>query len=319
MLDRILFFPVTPFTADDAVDVAALAQHLEQGLAHEPGGIFIACGTGEFHALSLDEYTTVVDTAVTTTKKATPVFAGAGGALADAKAQVRSAEAVGADGILLLPPYLVAGPSEGLVAYVEQVAGATTLPVIVYHRSTARFDEHTAVAVSRIPNVIGLKDGVGDIDLMSRIVRSVTDETQSRGEDFLFFNGLPTAEIAQEAYKAIGVPLYSSASFAFAPDIALAFFDAVESGDKERLAELNRSFYHPLVRLRNSVPGYAVSLVKEATKLAGINAGHVRAPLIDAKPEHVEELKKLIDDTRALLAKRAGTPAEQDRVAAPVA
>ena len=316
MLDRILFFPVTPFTADDAVDVAALAQHLEQGLAHEPGGIFIACGTGEFHALSLDEYTTVVDPAVNPTQTPTPAWGGAGGTVPEPTALVRRAEAGGADGILLLPPYLVAGPSEGLVAYVEEVAGATTLPVIVYHRSTARFDEHSAVTVSRISNVIGLKDGVGDIDLMSRIVRSVTDDAQSRGEDFLFFNGLPTAEIAQEAYKAIGVPLYSSASFAFAPDIALAFYDAVESGDKERLAELNRSFYHPLVRLRNSVPGYAVSLVKEATKLSGIDAGHVRAPLIDAKPEHVTELKRLIDDTRALLAKRADSPTEQDRVAA---
>lgn len=304
MLNGILFFPITPFTADDEVDHTALGAHIESALGSAPGGVFVACGTGEFHALSAEELRAVVRTAVTVTDGRTPVFAGVGGPLATAKQLAAAAEQEGADGILLLPPYLVAGPSAGLIAYLTAVAAATTLPVIVYHRATARFDEASAILASRIPNVIGLKDGVGDVDLMSRIVRAVTDETAAVGKEFLFFNGLPTAEVSQPAYKAIGVPLYSSATFAFAPEIALAYYDALEAGDDETVELLAREFFHPLVRLRDRVPGYAVSLVKAGAALNGIDTGSVRAPLVDASPEHVEALTAIIAAGRAALESR---------------
>ena len=62
--DGILFFPVTPFDAQGRVDTAVLEQHLTTTLAHRPGGVFPACGTGEFHALSAAEAATVVRTTV---------------------------------------------------------------------------------------------------------------------------------------------------------------------------------------------------------------------------------------------------------------
>lgn len=302
MLNGILFFPITPFTADDAVDLDVLRDHLEKGLEFAPGGIFIACGTGEFHALATDEYRDIVTTAVQTTAGRTGVYAGVGGPVGQAKQQALIAKEAGADGILLLPPYLVSGPTTGLMNYVKDVAGATDLPVIVYHRGTAKFSEATAVEASRIPTVIGLKDGVGDVDLMSRIVRAVTDDTDARGKDFYFFNGLPTAEASQVAYRAIGVTLYSSATFAFAPEIAVAFYDALESGDESTVAALSRDFFHPLVRLRDQVPGYAVSLVKAGAEMNGIAPGHVRSPLVDASAAHRAELASIIDAGRAALA-----------------
>ena len=64
MLDGVLFFPVTPFAAGGAVDTGVLAEHLRRGLAAGPGGIFAACGTGEFHALAPEEYQEVVATSV---------------------------------------------------------------------------------------------------------------------------------------------------------------------------------------------------------------------------------------------------------------
>jgi 5-dehydro-4-deoxyglucarate dehydratase len=301
MLDGVLFFPITPFSSDDSVDHGALKEHLEHGLKFRPGGIFVACGTGEFHALSLVELSDVVTTAVATTAGRVPVYAGAGGALALAKEQVRLAESAGADGILLFPPYLVSSPQEGLVAYVRAIAGATSLPVIVYHRANARFTEASAVEVARIDNVAGLKDGAGDLDLMARIVRAVKDELAATGKDFQFFNGLPTAEASQQAYRAIGVTLYSSATFAFAPELAVAFYQALGAGDEERLGQLSREFFHPLVRLRDSVPGYAVALVKAGAELGGIRSGHVRPPLTDASEQDREELKRLLAAGRALL------------------
>ena len=204
--------------------------------------------------------------------------------------------------MLLLPPYLVEMPQAGLVAYVRDVAAATDLPVIVYNRNNARFTEASAIAVSKIPNVIGFKDGTGDLDNVARIVRAVTDALKDEGKDFLFFNGMPTAETTQQAYRAIGVPLYSSATFAFAPDLALAFYNALETGNDALANALLREFFHPLVRLRDTVPGYAVSLVKAGVTLEGIPAGPVRPPLVMPSADDLTELRSIIDAGRAVLA-----------------
>ncbi|UGU28743.1 5-dehydro-4-deoxyglucarate dehydratase [Mycolicibacterium smegmatis] len=302
MLDGVLFFPVTPFTASGDVDVDLLAQHVARGVEAGPGGVFIGCGTGEFHALEPEEMRTVVRTAVDAAAGRVPVYAGAGGPVASAKAFARVAAESGADGLLLLPPYLVEMPQAGLVGYTRAVSAVTDLPLVVYNRNNARFTEGSAIEVAKLPNVVGFKDGTGDFDQVARIVRAVTDALENEGKPFQFFNGLPTAEVSQQAYRAIGVTLYSSATFAFAPDVSLAFYRALEDGKEPLVAALLRSFFHPLVRLRNKVPGYAVSLIKAGVTLGGLQAGPVRPPLIDAAPDDVDELQRILSAGRAVLA-----------------
>jgi 5-dehydro-4-deoxyglucarate dehydratase len=130
---------------------------------------------------------------------------------------------------------------------------------------------------------------------------AVKDALAPSGKNFLFFNGLPTAEITQQAYRAIGVTLYSSATFAFAPEIALAFYNALESGDDQLAEALLRKFFHPLVRLRNQVPGYAVSMVKFGVTMEGLDAGPVRAPLVPLTQAHQQELIEITAAGRAVL------------------
>ncbi|MEU4408543.1 5-dehydro-4-deoxyglucarate dehydratase [Streptosporangium sp. NPDC023963] len=285
-LEGVLFFPVTPFGPDGGLAPGVLADHVRRGLEHRPGGVFAACGTGEFTALSEAEHAEVVRVAVETAGGAVPVFAGAGGPIGAALAQARAAREAGADGLLLMPPYLVQGP--GFPEYVRAIAAE--LPVIVYQRGPIALEPETAVELAAIPGVIGLKDGLGDIDRMQRIVLAVR-ETHP---DFLFFNGLPTAELTQPAYRALGVGLYSSAVFCFAPEIANAYLH----GDERLITE----FYAPLVRLRSKVPGYAVSLVKAGVRLRGLDAGAVRPPLVPVAPEHEAELEALIKSGLALVA-----------------
>ncbi|MGB3353515.1 MAG: 5-dehydro-4-deoxyglucarate dehydratase [Mycobacterium sp.] len=297
--DGVLFFPVTPFTESGDVDFDALARHLAKGVDAGPGGVFIACGTGEFHAMEDQEFGAVVRTAVEVVAGRVPVYAGTGGSVAQAKRFAVAAKESGADGLLLLPPYLVEVPQAGLVDYTRAVAEATDLPVIVYNRNNAKFTEASAVAVAKITNVIGFKDGTGNFDQVARIVAAVTSEVDP---DFLFFNGLPTAETTQLAYRAIGVPLYSSATFAFAPDLALAFYNSLESGNRELTDALLNAFFNPLVRLRDTVPGYAVSLVKAGVTMEGVPAGPVRPPLIMPTDDDLAELKAIVAAGRAVLA-----------------
>jgi 5-dehydro-4-deoxyglucarate dehydratase len=302
MLDGVLFFPVTPFTESGEVDLARLAEHVAAGVDAGPGGVFVACGTGEFHALETGEFAGVVRTAVEATGGRVPVYAGAGGSVAQAKIFAKAAAEAGADGLLLLPPYLVTMPQRGLVDYTRAVAGATDLPVIVYNRGNARYTEASAVEVAHLPTVVGFKDGTGDIDMVARIVRAVTDALEPVGKPFQFFNGLPTAEVSQQAYRAIGVTLYSSATFAFAPELAMAFYDGLERGDDDLVAALLREFFHPLVRLRDTVPGYAVSLIKAGVTMEGVAAGPVRPPLIMPSPEDLDALAQIIAAGRAVIA-----------------
>ncbi|MFJ6556689.1 5-dehydro-4-deoxyglucarate dehydratase [Streptomyces luteogriseus] len=289
----VLFFPVTPFAADGSLNEERLARHIESGVAAGAGGVFVACGTGEFHALSAEEIERATRVAVTTTAGRVPVLAAAGGPTPVARDQAARVERAGADGILLLPPYLVSAPQQGLVRYVEEVIAATDLPVVFYQRGTARLTAETAAEIAALPGVVGLKDGIGDIERMHRIVRAVRAVPGT--EDFQFFNGLPTAEMTAPAYKGVGVDLYSSAVFAFAPEIALAFHRALAEDDDALVSRLLDEFYGPLVALRDEVPGYAVSLVKAGVTLRGLDVGGVRAPLLDPTPEHVARLSKLLD------------------------
>jgi 5-dehydro-4-deoxyglucarate dehydratase len=289
-LQGVLFFPVTPFGPDGGLDAGALTEHVTRGLAHSPGGVFAACGTGELAALSESEHAEAVAVTVKAVGGRIPVLAGAGGSLGSARRQVQQAADAGADGILLLPPYLAVS-GDGLRRYVEQVADSADLPLVLYQRGAAVLSPSAVADLATDPRVVGVKDGVGDIDLFARTVHAVRARA---GSGVLFFNGLPTAELTVPAYRAFGVDLYSSAVFAFAPEIATAWHRSTFNGDGVLASRLVEVFYAPLVELRATVPGYAVALVKAGVRLRGLPVGGVRAPLVDVRPADVDTLRSLL-------------------------
>ncbi|MFI8234354.1 5-dehydro-4-deoxyglucarate dehydratase [Streptomyces sp. NPDC085900] len=293
-----LFFPVTAYGPDGSLDLDAYRTHVRRGVEAGAAAVFACCGTGEFHALTPEEFQTCVRAAVEETAGRVPVVAGAGYGTALAVRYARLAEAAGADGLLAMPPYLVVAGQEGLLRHYREVAAATALPVIVYQRDNAVFTPETVVELARTDGIIGFKDGLGDLDLMQRVISAVRTETSG---DFLYFNGLPTAEQTQLAYRAIGVPLYSSAVFCFAPELALAFHAALNSGDDTTVRRLLDGFYRPFVELRAQGRGYAVSLVKAGVRLRGLDVGEVRPPLHEPTEDHVKQLARLIERGYALL------------------
>lgn len=298
-LHGVLFFPVTPFGPDGAPDLDLFRRHVRAGVDAGAGAVFACCGTGEYHALDLEEYRDLVAAAVEETAGEVPVFAGVGHGTALASRFARLAGDAGADGLLAMPPYLVVPGQRGLVRHYTEVAAATGLDVIVYQRDNAVLTPDSVVRLARLRNVVGLKDGHGDLELMQRIVSAVRSELP--GRSLSYFNGLPTAEQTQLAYRGIGVRLYSSAAFCFAPEVAIAFHQALEGGDEPTARRLLDGFYRPLVELRQQGPGYAVSLVKAGVRLRGLDVGPVRAPLVEPAPEHVAALRELITRGLALV------------------
>jgi 5-dehydro-4-deoxyglucarate dehydratase len=296
--DGVMFFPVTPFDDRDHVDVGLAERLIATGLDAAPGGIFAACGTGEFHALAVDEYEAVVSATVRVTEGRVPVIAGVGGPLGHARACAAAAARAGVDGLLVLPPYLVTGPQSGLVRYVRAILDAGDLPGIVYHRGAAQFSTASIERLLEDPRVVGIKDGVGDIALAQQFVLAA--ERAGRPE-ILFFNGLLTAELSQAAYRAIGVPRYSSAVFAMAPEIATAFYRADQMEDEAEQRRLLDGFFVPLVRLRDETPGFAVSLIKAGLRLSGVPVGSVRPPLSDPDERQTATLRRLLENGRRLV------------------
>lgn len=287
MARGVLSFPLTAFHDDGSLDPDGCRAHVADRLAAGPGALFPACGTGEFFSLDEDEYRQVVTIAAEEAAGRVPVVAGTGYGWAQAARFAGIAEESGADALLVLPHYLVAAPQDGLVAQLAHLAARTRLPLIAYQRDQVAYTVDSLRRIAGIPNVIGLKDGHSDLDRLQRL-------TLAAPEGFLFFNGAATAEVQARAYTAVGVPAYSSAVHAFAPEIAGAFRTALRTGDDDTADRLLRGFYVPFVELRDRTPGYAVSLVKAAARLRGARVGPVRAPLTDPGAADLAALKDLL-------------------------
>ena len=284
----LLSFPVTDFDAAGDFRPQTYASRLEWLMPFGASALFAAGGTGELFSLLAEEHAAVVRTAVETCRGRVPILAGVGGPTRTAIALARESERLGAAGLLLLPHYLTEAPQEGLAAHVEAVCRAVRIGVVVYNRGVCRLSADTLARLAeRCANLVGFKDGIGEIELMVAIRRRL-------GERLAYLGGLPTAEVYAAAYKAIGVPVYSSAVFNFVPRTAMQFYDALAKDDQATTGRLLDSFFLPYLAIRNRRPGYAVSIVKAGARLVGRDAGPVRPPLTDLLPAELEELDALI-------------------------
>ncbi|MFE1950057.1 5-dehydro-4-deoxyglucarate dehydratase [Streptomyces sp. NPDC059524] len=292
----LLSFPVTHFAADLSFDEDAYRENIARLGKYDAAGLFAAGGTGEFFSLTPAEVDRVVTAAVRSAPEGTPILAPAGYGTATAVELAAAAERAGADGILLFPPYLTEAGQEGLARHVEAVCRATSLGVIVYSRANAVYAAETVARLAdSCPNLIGYKDGVGDIDTVTRIHARL-------GDRLTYIGGLPTAETFALPYLQLGVTTYSSAIFNFLPEFALDFYAAVRELRQADVTRMLAEFVLPYTEIRNRQAGYAVSIVKAGMTATGHPAGPVRAPLTDLTPQELDELTALIARVRPITA-----------------
>jgi 5-dehydro-4-deoxyglucarate dehydratase len=285
----LLSFPVTHFDADLQFDEARYREHLAWQAGYDVAGLFAGGGTGEGFSLTTAEMDRVVRVAVDEIGGKVPVLASATGPTFQAIEQAKSAEAAGADGLLLLPPYLTEADQEGLIEHVSAVCRATNLGVIVYSRANAVLtDTSVAILAERNPNLIGFKDGIGNIEQMTRIYAKV-------GERLAYIGGLPTAETFALPLLQLGVSTYSSAMFNFVPEFALGFYQDVRAENRTAVYQKLNDFVIPYLDIRDRVKGYGVSIVKAGLTAVGRDGGKVRPPLQDLTESDLHELTTLIN------------------------
>jgi 5-dehydro-4-deoxyglucarate dehydratase len=277
----LLSFPLTDFDAAGEFDATSFANRIEWLGGYGAQALFAAGGAGEFFSLTAPEYCAVVAQAVASSRNTVPIIAATGYGTKMAIALASEAQQLGADGLLLLPPYLTESSQQGLKDHITAVCRSTRLGVVIYNRANMRLKAETLQHIADdCPNLIGFKDGVGDIEEILKIKALL-------GDRLAYINGMPTAEIFAGAY--------SSAIFNFIPRSAMAFNQAILADDHAAVQQFTRDFLVPYGLLRSRQPGYAVSMIKAGADIVGRSAGRVRPPLSDVTPSEYAELATLIE------------------------
>lgn len=283
----LLSFPVTHFHADGTFNPKSYAEHVAWLSGFDAAALFAAGGTGEFFSLTPQEIPEIVRVAKEAAGN-TPIVSGCGYGTEIAVSIARSVEKSGADGILLLPHYLIDAPQEGLYRHVKSVCQATGMGVMVYNRDNSVLQADTLERLcDECPNLVGFKDGTGDIGLVRQI-------TARMGDRLTYLGGMPTAELFAEAYLGAGFTTYSSAVFNFVPALAVEFYTALRAGERAKCETLLNEFFYPFMAVRNRAKGYAVAAIKAGVRLQGFDAGPVRSPLTDLTSEEVRMMEVLI-------------------------
>ena len=289
----LLSFPVTAFDQAGEFDPEPYKAHIEWLCGFEATALFAAGGTGEFFSLDPSEVPAIVGAAKQAAGEM-PIVAGCGYGTRMAVEGAKAAEAAGADGLLLLPHYLIDAPQEGLAAHVKAVCDAVSIGVIVYNRDNAILQTEMLMRLcDACPNLVGFKDGSGDIGLVRQI-------TATAGDRLVYLGGMPTAELFADAYLGAGFTTYSSAVFNFVPELAVNFYKALRAGDRARTEAILKGFFYPFMAIRNRQKGYAVSAIKAGVRLVGFEAGKVRPPLTDLSAEEEGMMAKLIETAKTL-------------------
>lgn len=283
----LLSFPVTPFGADGSFNAAVYQKHVNWLSGFDAAVLFAAGGTGEFFSLAPSEIPAIVR-AAKEAAGSTPIVSGCGYGTEMAVAIARDAEMAGADGILLLPHYLIDAPQDGLFDHIRRVCDSVGIGVMVYNRDNCIIQPDTLARLCDVcPNLVGFKDGSGDIGLVRHV-------TAKMGDRLTYLGGMPTAELFAEAYLGAGFTTYSSAVFNFVPALAVEFYTALRGGNRARCEEILNGFFYPFMAIRNRRKGYAVAAIKAGVRLAGFDAGPVRAPLSDLTREEMDMLADLV-------------------------
>lgn len=284
----ILGFPVAPFKANGKLDEKALERNVQFLIDGGLTSIFIACGSGEFQALSKGEYQAMVEVAVSVASGKVPVYTGVGANVSQAIEQVKLSEDLGADGYLVLPPYLIEGEQEGLFNYYKVILESSNLNAIVYQRDNAILQLETLQRLIDYPQVVGFKDGYGNMEL-------IVEQAQTIGDRLEWINGMPFAEITMPSYVPLGCSTYSSAISNYIPHISRMYFKALLEGNNQLVRDLYVNVLLPINRIRKSRKGYAVSLIKAGMEIIGLPVGNtVRSPIIPVEKEHYQALEQIL-------------------------
>ena len=280
-------FPVTPFKEDLSLDLAALEKNCDWMAGFPFCSQVIAGGTGEVYSMTPEESIECVRVSVKAINGRMPVVAGVAYNTTMACHMAREMEKAGAEALLVMPPYYINAPEEGLLQYFEAIGNSCGLPLSFYTRDWAAFSPaQVNRLLDRVPSLKMWKDGQGDMRKYQRIICEV-------GDRIAWVGGI--GDDCAPGYFAVGCQAYTSSISNIAPKLSLKIAELGLAGDYAGLAVLMKKYVHPLYALRDRLKGYEVSMMKSAMEILGHPAGPVRPPLVNIKDSEMVELRKLME------------------------
>ena len=286
-LSGVIAFPITPFRSDLSLDIEGLRENLAKLFAHPICAVVAAGGTGEMYSLSPAEHLRIVSATVEAAAASrVPVIAGVGFNQHQAVELARAATDAGADGILAFPPYFPNADDEGMLAYYRAIGAASNLGTLIYSRDWANFSPLMVERLTDIPNLIGWKDGQGDIRRLQMIMNRV-------GERLQWIGGAGDDMVA--AYYSTGIRAYTSSIASVAPRLSLRLHELAADGLGDELTQLLQVSVIPLYAIRARRKGYEVSTMKALMDMAGLRGGPVRPPLVDVTDGEKQELRAILE------------------------
>ncbi len=272
----------TPFNQDDSINFESYKNHIDFLIKNDTDAI-ITCGTtGESSTMNDYDHIETVRAAVNFTNKRIPVIAGAGSN--DTKHGIelmQEIEKTGIDAFLLVTPYYNKTTQKGLIKHFTEMAESTKLPVILYNvptRTNLNMEPSTVLELSKVPNIVGLKEASGNIEQCSHL-------SYLLGDDFDIYSGNDSQIVPMMSLGAKGV--ITVVGNVMPKETHQLCQDFLDGRLKESL-EMQRKLYPLICELFNEVSPIPV---KAALNLMGFNQGKLRAPLYEIEPHHLEALK----------------------------
>lgn len=289
-LEGVIGFPVTPFLdqPDFPLDREGIEFNLNFMLQSPLAVVVAAGGTGELYSLTPSERDEVVNLSLATAANRVPVIAGVGFNRAMAVEQAKSAEKMGAAGILAFPPYFPGSDFEGLLDYYRAIGEATGLGLIIYTRDWVSLNPEQAKRLGEaIPNLIAWKDGQGNIRQYQQVKNAL-------GDRFVWVGGAGDDLVG--AYYSMGIRAYTSSIAVIAPQISCRLHVLAAAERYSELSALLNEAIIPLYRLRSKRKGYEVSAMKWLMNELGLRGGVSRPPVPEVNdPADLDFLRDSLD------------------------
>ncbi|HJV17712.1 MAG TPA: 4-hydroxy-tetrahydrodipicolinate synthase [Bacillales bacterium] len=282
---RVATAMVTPFDEKGKMDLDKTTKLVNYLIENGTDSIVVAGTTGESPTLSTEEKLTLLAHVIKVANKRVPVIAGTGSNNTYASVELtKKAEELGADAVMLVAPYYNKPNQEGLYQHFKTVAEGTTLPVLLYNipgRSVVNVLPDTIIRLSKIPNIVAVKEASGDLNAMAKIIANTDfDFEVYSGDDSLT---IPLLSIG-------GTGIISVASHVIGNEMQ-EMVHSYLNGENEKAAKLHLELLpimQGLFTAPNPVP------VKTALQLKGFDVGSVRLPLVPLTDQERKTLSDLL-------------------------
>lgn len=280
---------VTPFAEDGSVDYDKLREMVDFLIDNGVHGLFPMGTTGEFYAVSDEEYKKILQTVKDQTKGRVPVYGGANHITTRGVIRlIKICEEVGIDAVSVLTPMFVSQTQDELYDYYKTIAESTTLPIILYNnkpKTNVTIEPATVARLAEIDNIIAVKDSTGDMTNAAEYIRLTRNNP-----NFHVLMGRDTLIHAALCYGATGA-IASCANVA--PRLCADIYDKYMAGDVK--GSLDAQFQVAPLRIACSM-GTFPAVIKEGLEQQGIHVGKCLDPIAELKPDEKEKLHQVLAD-----------------------